>query len=305
MGIALKGHAPDFQYWVFDIDGKTWVAINQSTPEPLNINFIGAYRNWPSNLPLINTSGFDIIGSTTAATNDLGEKQGKVEWVWAGKRYLSTWVLGAGREISPADPEEGVPATFEYGLNFVGRTPYEGPAGGTVGSTGIPPTTPPPQTTPPSDSAIETQQALDNANKALAISEQQRKVNVEALNTARVELQNAKDTLAAAEARATKDQAALMESLREQLGEIEQRTNIQLNIYKKAVEQSQADAQAAQAAAQAAAAQAAASQQQTRVIAPMESPIKTTPAATAAVTPAGTDWVKLGLQLGAAYLILS
>lgn len=134
MGISLKGHTPDFQYWAFDIDGKSWVAVNQSTPEPLNINFIGRYRDWPSTLPLINTSGFDIIASTTSATNDLGEKQGTVEWVWAGQKYRSKWVLSAGREIVVGDAENA--AVFEYNLNFVGRIPYDGPAGGAVG-TGI------------------------------------------------------------------------------------------------------------------------------------------------------------------------
>jgi hypothetical protein len=43
-------------------------------------------------------------------------------------------------------------------------------------------------------------------------------------------------------------------------------------------------------------------QNQVRVPAPVVPNVATTPAA---VTPAGTDWVKLGLQLGAAYFILS
>lgn len=134
MGISLKGHSPNFQDWVFDIDGNTWVAVNQSTPEPLNINFVGRYRPYPDSLPLINTSGFNIISSTTASTNDLGEKQGVVEWTWAGQKYRSKWLLSAGREIIVGDAE--TPSVFEYGLNFVGRIPYDGPAGGAVG-TGI------------------------------------------------------------------------------------------------------------------------------------------------------------------------
>lgn len=134
MGISLKGHSPNFQDWVFDIDGNTWVAVNQSTPEPLNINFVGRYRPYPDSLPLINTSGFNIISSTTASTNDLGEKQGIVEWTWAGQKYRSKWLLSAGREIIVGDAE--TPSVFEYGLNFVGRIPYDGPAGGAVG-TGI------------------------------------------------------------------------------------------------------------------------------------------------------------------------
>ena len=134
MGISLKGHSPNFQDWIFDIDGNTWVAINQSTPDPLNISFIGRYRSYPPTLPVINTSGFDIIASTTSATNSSGEKQGTVEWVWAGQKYRSKWVLSAGTEIVVGDAENA--AVFEYNLNFVGRIPYDGPAGGAVG-TGI------------------------------------------------------------------------------------------------------------------------------------------------------------------------
>lgn len=139
MGISLKGHTPDFQYWAFEIDGKSWVAINQSSTEPLNISFIGNYRGWPSTLPLINTSGFDILASTTVSTNDLGEKQGMVEWLWAGQKYRSKWVLSAGREIVVGDAENA--AVFEYNLNFVGRIPFDGPVGGTVGASIQPPKT--------------------------------------------------------------------------------------------------------------------------------------------------------------------
>ena len=48
-------------------------------------------------------------------------------------------------------------------------------------------------------------------------------------------------------------------------------------------------------------------QNQVRIPTPVIPNVATTPAAVtpAAVTPAGTDWVKLGLQLGAAYLLLS
>ena len=48
-------------------------------------------------------------------------------------------------------------------------------------------------------------------------------------------------------------------------------------------------------------------QDQVRIPTPVVPNVATTPTAVtpAAVTPAGTDWVKLGLQLGAAYLLLS
>jgi len=283
MSISLKGHTPDFQYWAFNIDGRTWVAVNQSTPEPLNINFVGNYREWPSTLPLINTSGFDIVASTTVKTNDLGEKTGMVEWVWSGQKYRSNWVLSAGREIIAGDAE--TPAVFEYGLNFVGRVPYDGPAGGPVGPAPVPAPTPAQQS---NDAASETASALANANRALAASEAQGKVNAQALNTARVELQNAKDALSAAQARATADQAALMARLQEQLEGIEERTQIQINVYRQAMEQAQRTPPATTPP----------------VTAPMPSPV-VAPPTTPSVSPDKTDWVKLGLQLGAAYLLLS
>lgn len=136
MALSFKGHAPDFQYWVFNIDGRDWVAVNQSTPQPLKIQFQGRYRAWPESLPLIKTSGFDIISSTTSKSNSLGEKQGTVEWVWSGNRYKSSWVTTAGNEVVAADPEEGIPAEFDYQLAFIGMIPYEGPVTGPVG-TGI------------------------------------------------------------------------------------------------------------------------------------------------------------------------
>lgn len=235
MGISLKGHTPDFQYWVFDIDGKTWVAVNQSSPEPqLNINFVGNYRNWPSTLPLISTSGFGINGSSTKSTNDLGEKTGTIEWVWAGNRYLSTWVLTAGREISPADPEEGVPATFEYGLNFVGRVPYSGPAGGTVGNGGVTNTQSPPP--PPIQTPVP----------SLPIDQGGPIVSGPQLPTPPPVYQPEPAP-----------------------------------VYRPTP-----------------------APQPPVVVGPMPSPVVTAPT-TPSVSPAGTDWVKLGLQLGAAYLLLS
>jgi len=97
MGISLKGHAPDFQYWVFDIDGKTWVAVDHPRRSPSTSISSAPAAIGPSTLPLINTSGFDIVASTTVKTNELGEKTGMVEWVWSGQKYRSNWVLTAGR----------------------------------------------------------------------------------------------------------------------------------------------------------------------------------------------------------------
>ena len=133
MGITFKGHDNDWQYWVFDIDGRDWVAVNQSTPEPLKIQFQGRYRNW-GNIPLSKAGGFDIVASTSRGADKDGQNQGTVEWTWNGARYKSSWTLIAGNEIVAGDPEEGIEPIWDYQLGFVGRIPYEGPTGGAVGT---------------------------------------------------------------------------------------------------------------------------------------------------------------------------
>ena len=133
MGISFKGHDNDWQYWVFDIDGRDWVAVNQSTPEPLKIQFQGRYRNW-GNIPLSKAGGFDIVASTSRGADKDGQNQGTVEWTWNGARYKSSWTLIAGNEIVAGDPEEGIEPIWDYQLGFVGRIPYEGPTGGAVGT---------------------------------------------------------------------------------------------------------------------------------------------------------------------------
>lgn len=285
MALSFKGHAPDFQYWVFNIDGRDWVAVNQSTPQPLKIQFQGRYRAWPASLPLIKTSGFDIISGTTSKSNDLGEKQGTVEWLWAGNRYKSSWVTVAGNEVAVADPEEGIPAEFDYQLNFIGMVPYEGPVTGPVG-TGIESeaTKQARKEEQASTEAVsDTKDSLDAANRALAVSEAQRKVDLQALNTARVEIENAKKSLADAQAAATANQQVLLAQMQERLEEMQERANIQINIYRQMLAQQQAPP---------------------ATVPPVTVPPATTPPAPT-TAPSGTDWVKLGLQLGAAYLILS
>lgn len=290
MALSFKGHAPDFQYWVFNIDGRDWVAVNQSTPQPLKIQFQGRYRAWPASLPLIKTSGFDIISGTTSKSNDLGEKQGTVEWLWAGNRYKSSWVTVAGNEVAVADPEEGIPAEFDYQLNFIGMVPYEGPVTGPVG-TGIESeaTKQARKEEQASTEAVsDTKDSLDAANRALAVSEAQRKVDLQALNTARVEIENAKKSLADAQAAATANQQVLLAQMQERLEEMQERANIQINIYRQMLAQQQAPP---------------------ATVPPVTVPPATTPPATVpsapTTAPSGTDWVKLGLQLGAAYLLFS
>lgn len=290
MALSFKGHTPDFQYWVFNIDGRDWVAVNQSTPQPLKIQFQGRYRAWPASLPLIKTSGFDIISGTTSKSNDLGEKQGTVEWLWAGNRYKSSWVTVAGNEVAAADPEEGIPAEFDYQLSFIGMVPYEGPVTGPVG-TGIESeaTKQARKEEQASTEAVsDTKDSLDAANRALAVSEAQRKVDLQALNTARIEIENAKKSLADAQAAATANQQVLLAQMQERLEEMQERANIQINIYKQMLAQQQAPPATVPPA----------------TVPPATTPPATTPPAST-TTPGGTDWVKLGLQLGAAYLILS
>ena len=132
MGISFKGRTPDWQYWVFDIDGRDWVAINQSTLQPLSIQFQGQYRNWPASLPLTKEGGFDILSSTTTGTSDIDEKRGTVEWLWNGTRYKSSWAMFGLEEIIEA--YEDSPAVWNYHLKFIGQVPYDGPTGGGVGT---------------------------------------------------------------------------------------------------------------------------------------------------------------------------
>ena len=133
MGISFKGHDSNWQYWVFEIDGRDWVAVNQSTPEPLKIQFQGRYSKW-GNIPLSKAGGFDIVASTTRGADKDGQNQGTVEWTWNGVRYKSGWALTAANELIAGDPAEGIEPIWDYQLGFVGRIAYDGPAGGAVGS---------------------------------------------------------------------------------------------------------------------------------------------------------------------------
>lgn len=278
MPVSFLGHTPNFQVWVFNVDGKRFVARNLSTPEPLNIKFAGAYDPAPLSVDLVKTSGFDITESGPRI----------VIWTWGGKLYTSSW------DINDEDIEDVV-------LYFSPPIPYSGPPVSPVGTgvtnTQSPP--PPPVPTPvpslPIDtsSISDTKDSLDNANRALAVSEAQRKVDLQALNTARVEIENAKQSLADAQAKATANQQALLAQMREQLDVMQERADIQINIYKQMLAQQQAQ-------------QVQTPPVTTPVVKPpITSPVVTTPTPTPTTAPSGTDWVKLGLQLGAAYLILS
>ena len=270
MGISLVGHSPSFEIWVFNVNGKQFVGRNYSTQDPLQLSFRGVWDKYSGTAPLINTSGFNITESTDKVA----------VWTWKGKQYTSWWMA-----ISQDDEDPDAMVELKFGP----PVPYAGPPVSPVGTAGVTvPASVPAAVQTNAEAVSDTNEALVNANKALAVSEAQGKVNIQALNTARVELQNAKDALAAAQARATADQAALMARLQEQLEGIEERTQIQINVYRQAMEQAQRTPPATTPP----------------VTAPMPSPVVTAPT-TPSVSPDKTDWVRLGLQLGAAYLLLS
>ena len=127
MAVSFLGHTPNFAVWVFNIDGKRFVARNLSTPEPLNIKFAGAYDDSPLAVPLVKTSGFDITESSPRL----------VIWTWGGRLYTSSW------DVNDEDIEDVV-------LYFSSPIPYSGPPVAPVGTgvtnTQSPP--PPPVPTP-------------------------------------------------------------------------------------------------------------------------------------------------------------
>lgn len=283
MALSFLGHSPSFEIWVFNVNGRELVARNFSTPSPLQLKFAGAFDKY-SGAPLINTSGFNITESTDKV----------IVWTWGGKKYTSYW-LAESDDID--DPDANVT------LFFGPPVPYSGPPTAPVGNGGVTNTqSPPPPAIPaivpslPIDTGLvsDFKDAIDNANRALAVSEAQRKVDINALNSARLEIETAKQMLAEAQAKATRDQQMLLEQMAEKVQEMQERAEIQINIARQMLAQ-----QAQQA-------------QQPPVTAPVvtapvvTSPVVTSPVVTAPTTaPGGTDWVKLGLQLGAAYLILS
>lgn len=249
MGITLKGATPNYLYWIFEIDGRDWVAVNQSSQQPLKIQFQGRYRTWPREIPLVNTSGFNVLSSTTTKTGSLGEKQGTVEWTWAGNRYRSSWVLVAGTEVVPADPEEGTPAEYDYQLTFIGYVPYEGPVGGGVG-TGV-----------QSDATVAARKA-EEANTALADSkesleqglaklaklEAQREIDVRELQEARGAVKDARSLLADAEARVGQVQSQAIDAMRQAVAAAEARVATQLANYQNQLAAAQLRAQQAETA---------------------------------------------------------
>ena len=382
MGISFLGHTPDYNFWVFDIDGKTFLARNNSTQSPLRLNFkegrfFGNYsidKIIPGAV-LVKVSGFDIISGTSQTSgNSAGMVlNGIVEWTWAGQKYRNRWTLTEGMELSPAIPEEGVEGTYAYDLDIQPPyTPYDGPAGGAVG-TGVTSqvtieaaknkedrelaeatrqivpsaqlsTAAPEQQYPlpmsvasrpvtagiatptaiqaaqsgalagQSGEAIqETRDAIALAFKALSVSKSGGTVNVNAFNNARTELKNAKDALAVAESRGTPGEQVLLSQLREQVDTIQGEVDIQLR-YLKAAQTTQTPSGGGYSGPSGSNYPGPSGggggggggyiPKKVTVLEPSKpygGPSGSLPADTAA----GTDWVKLGLQIGAAYLLFS
>jgi len=115
MGITFVGHSTSFEIWVFDVNGKRFVARNFSTQTPLKLLFAGAFSEYSGGSPLVKTSGFTISDSTaTTAT-----------WQWGGKQYKSYWQI---EYDDIEDPE----ATVK--LVFGPPVPYSGPPVAPVGT---------------------------------------------------------------------------------------------------------------------------------------------------------------------------
>jgi hypothetical protein len=283
MALSFLGHSPSFEIWVFNVNGREFVARNFSTPSPLQLKFAGFFDKY-SGTPLINTSGFNITDSTDKV----------IVWTWAGKQYTSWWKA----ESDDIDDPDANTTLF-----FGPAVPYSGPPVAPVGNGVTNTQSPPPAAIPaivpslPIDTGLvsEFRDTIDSANRALAVSEAQRKVDINALNSARVEIETAKQMLAEAQAKATRDQEVLLAQMAEKLQEMQERAEVQINIARQMMAQQA---------------------QQPPVTSPVvtapvvvTSPVVTSPVVitptTTTTAPSGTDWVTLGLQLGAAYLILS
>jgi hypothetical protein len=133
MGITFLGHTPNFEMWVFNLDGNRFVARNFSTPNPLSIKFAGVFDDAPLAAPLIKTSSFDITESNSRI----------VIWTYLGKAYTSSW------DLDDEDRDDDA-ATRDAILSFGPSIPYAGPPVAPVGTGGVTNTqSPPPAPIPP------------------------------------------------------------------------------------------------------------------------------------------------------------
>ena len=116
MGISLVGHSPSFEIWVFNVNGKQFVGRNYSTQDPLQLSFRGVWDKYSGTAPLINTSGFNITESTDKTAI----------WTWGGKQYTSWWLA-----ISADDEDPDAMVELKFGP----AVPYSGPPVSPVGTT--------------------------------------------------------------------------------------------------------------------------------------------------------------------------
>jgi hypothetical protein len=261
MGLSFLGHTPSFEIWVFNVNGREFVARNFSTPSPLQLKFAGVFDKYSGGAPLIKTSGFNITDSTDKV----------VVWTWAGKQYTSWW-MAESDDID--DPDANT--TLQFGP----AVPYSGPPVSPVG-TGLANNL---NAEVDQSSVSELKDSIQNANRALAVSEAQRKVDINALNSARVEIEAAKQMLAEAQAKATRDQETLLAQMSEKIQEMQERADIQINIAR----------------------QMATQQAPTPTPTPtpvgtgtLPSPVVNIPSAP--TTPAGTDWLGVVIRVGSVY----
>jgi hypothetical protein len=269
MGLSFLGHTPSFEIWVFNVNGRELVARNFSTPSPLQLSFIGNWDKYSGGEPLIKTSGFNISESTN--TNAI--------WQWAGNQYASWWMA-----ISTDDDDPEAQVTLKFGP----PVQYSGPPVAPVGPVVAKSNDGQKQAEISQGLISEFKDSIDSANRALAVSEAQRKVDINALNSARIEIEEAKRKLAEAQSKATRDQEVLLAQMSEKVQEMQERAEIQINIARQMIAAQQAPPPAPVSTGT------------------IPSPVVRTPAAPVApASTSQTDWVKLGLQLGAAYLLLA
>lgn len=196
------------------------------------------------------------------------------------------------------------------------------------------------QTNQMGDAIQETQDAIAAAFKALSVSRSQGTVNVQSFNFARRELVNAKDALAVAKSRSTPSEQVLMSQLEEQVDTIQGEVDIQLRYLQKTTQPvtkpvstgivsntSIAQSNKSKEDREISTAYKTPGYRQPVYQSQVIPPATYTPASTGmtrmttspviipgtkdareaagAAAAAGTDWAKLALQIGAAYLLLS
>jgi len=168
------------------------------------------------------------------------------------------------------------------------------------------------------DAIQETQDAIAAAFKALSVSRSQGTVNVGSFNFARRELLNAKDALAVAKSRSTPGEQVLMSQLEEQVDTIQGEVNIQLRYLQGAAVQSNKSKEDIEISTsyKTPGYRQPVYPSQVRQSTPTGMTMMTTSPviipgtkdareAAEAAAAAGTDWAKLALQIGAAYLLFA